>query len=422
VLLLATLCVVPAARAASWQEVSNTGQVIVELDTSSVVRDGDLSKAWEKATFKSDQGLGSGDVEYRTVQVLTRYDCVRFAAVPLAKVFFRADGSQLMRLNLEAVELPQPVVPDTPRARLLALACKAPEAPPVVAVAPLPQPQPAPVRRATRPKARPAPITDAAEPTPVAGATAAPSIKPQLVAKADASPAPAKPVTSKRVQWGYEGRTGPKEWARLSADWATCVEGRRQSPIDIKEGVRLQIDAIKFDYKPSPLHISNNGHTVQVKVAPGSSITVGGRTFELKQFHFHKPAEEKISGRGFDMAMHLMHQSKDGAIAMVAVLLMAGNDSPFIQTLWNNLPLDVDRDVERSDVKIDVSQMLPKARAYWTYIGSLTEPPCTEGVQWIVMKTPMQLSRTQIGIFGKLYEMNARPVQAQNGRLIKESS
>ncbi|MCU0869836.1 MAG: carbonic anhydrase family protein, partial [Burkholderiales bacterium] len=264
---------------------------------------------------------------------------------------------------------------------------------------------------------RPAPEAVAAAPATGAPATGAPG-KAVEVAKAVESPKPA----AQRARWTYDGKTGPAQWARLSPDYATCAEGRRQSPIDIRDGVRLQIDALKFEYRPSPLAITNDGHTVRVNWAPGSQLVVAGKPYELKEFHFHKPAEEKISGRGFDMAMHLVHRAKDGATVVVALLLMAGNDSPFIQTLWNNLPLDVGRDVERGDLKLDLMQMLPKARAYWTYIGSLTEPPCTEGVQWIVMKTPMQVSRTQIGVFGRLYEMNARPVQAANGRLVKESS
>ncbi len=164
----------------------------------------------------------------------------------------------------------------------------------------------------------------------------------------------------------------------------------------------------------------NNGHTIQVAYESGSSVIVGDTPYELVQFHFHRPAEERVNGRVFDMVAHLVHRSKEGQLAVVAVLMMIGDENPFIRTLWNYLPLDVGLEESIGSVKIDVAQLLPKIRGYYTYMGSLTTPPCTEGVRWIVMRTPVQVSRAQVTTFGRLYEMNARPLQAANGRLIKE--
>jgi len=156
-------------------------------------------------------------------------------------------------------------------------------------------------------------------------------------------------------------------------------------------------------------------------VAPGNALQIMGRRYELVQFHFHRPSEERINGRQYDMSAHLVHKDADGRLAVVAVLLERGRDQALVQTVWNNLPLEKGEPLPAPGV-LDPSQLLPTDRAYFTYMGSLTTPPCSEGVLWMVMRQPVQLSANQIGIFSKLYPMNARPIQAGAGRLIKESN
>lgn len=241
-------------------------------------------------------------------------------------------------------------------------------------------------------------------------------------------PAESAPVTSVQenpaarmhARWSYEGESGPAHWARLRDDYAICATGKRQSPIDIREGIKVDLEGIKFDYKPTHFRIIDNGHTVQVNVGEGMGLTLSGKRYELIQFNFHKPSEERINGRAYDMAVHLMHRNDEGQLAVVAVLLEKGNEHPLIQTLWNNLPLEQNMDVAPEDA-IDPNKLLPENRAYWTYMGSLTTPPCSEGVLWMVLKQPVQVSPEQISIFSRLYRNNARPVQPANGRLIKES-
>jgi len=164
--------------------------------------------------------------------------------------------------------------------------------------------------------------------------------------------------------------------------------------------------------------IVDNGHTVQVALDAGS-LTVTGKTYEFVQFHFHKPSEEKINGQGFDMVAHLVHRADDGKLAVVAVLLERGAENPFIQTLWNNLPLERQQEV-RVAASLDLNALLPANRNYFTYMGSLTTPPCSEGVLWLVMKQPVAVSPDQIAVFSRLYPRNARPIQPVAGRLIKE--
>jgi len=222
------------------------------------------------------------------------------------------------------------------------------------------------------------------------------------------------------AHWDYQGPGGPSNWAQLKPEFATCASGTRQSPIDIRDGIKVQLDPVQFDYQASGFRVVDNGHTVQVDVGPGNAIDVLGRRYELVQFHFHRPSEERIEGRPFAMVAHLVHKSADGRLAVVAVLLEQGRAHPVVQTVWNNLPLDRGEDVA-ARTTLDLNGLLPEDRGYFTYMGSLTTPPCSEGVLWMVMRQPVQVSPEQIGIFARLYPMNARPIQQAGGRLVKQS-
>ncbi len=225
------------------------------------------------------------------------------------------------------------------------------------------------------------------------------------------------------VPWAYEGEGAPEHWADLGPDNRLCASGQRQSPIDIKDTIKVDLEKIRFDYQPGGFAVLDNGRTVQVNIAPGSSIQVMGRRYELVQFHFHRPAEERLNGRQFDMVAHLVHKDAEGHLAVVAILLDRDLDNkpqPLVQQVWNNLPLEKFEALTGPGT-MDLRQLLPEDRSYFTFMGSLTEPPCTEGVLWMVMRQPVLLTTSQIAIFAKLYPMNARPIQAVAGRLIKES-
>ena len=232
---------------------------------------------------------------------------------------------------------------------------------------------------------------------------------------------PAAEASVHAAQWDYQGDGGPQAWAQLKPDFATCGNGKRQSPIDIRDGIKVQLDSVQFDYRPSAFRVIDNGHTVQVNVGAGNFIEVAGRRFELLQFHFHRPSEERINGRLFDMVVHLVHKDIDARLAVVAVLLDRGSAQPLVQAVWNNLPLEKGEEVA-ARLPLDLNELLPTDRSYYTYMGSLTTPPCSEGVLWMVMKNPVPVSAEQIAIFARLYPMNARPIQSASGRLIKESN
>jgi len=221
--------------------------------------------------------------------------------------------------------------------------------------------------------------------------------------------------------WSYEGETGPANWPKINVDWAKCGTGNRQSPIDLRDGIKVNLEHISFDYHPSSFSEVNNGHTIQVTVGEGNFITVANTVYELQQFHFHRPSEEKINGKGTEMVMHLVHKSAEGKMAIVAVLLERGQPHGLMQTIWDNLPLEK-LEVVAPSIVIDPTDALPEKREYFTYMGSLTEPPCTENVLWMVFKQPRQASPAQMALFSRLYPLNARPVQATSGRMIKESN
>jgi carbonic anhydrase len=223
------------------------------------------------------------------------------------------------------------------------------------------------------------------------------------------------------ADWSYDGAGGPDAWGRLKPEFAKCSSGLRQSPIDLRDGIQVELDPVQFSYQPSRFRVIDNGHTVQVNVAPGNFIEVNGRRYELQQFHFHRPSEERIDGKQFDMAVHLVHKDLEGRLAFVAVLLQRGAAQSVVQQVWNNLPLEKGEE-QAAQSPIALDKLLPAERGYYTYMGSLTTPPCSEGVLWMVMKTPVQVAPEQIGIFARLYPMNARPLQSASGRIVKESN
>jgi len=243
------------------------------------------------------------------------------------------------------------------------------------------------------------------------------------VRSAAAKPAPAKPAAKahRAAHWSYDGEGGPQAWHQLKPEFDKCGSGTRQSPIDIRDGIRVDMDPVQFSYRTSAFRVIDNGHTVQVNVAAGNFIEVMGRRFELQQFHFHRPSEERIDGRQFDMVAHLVHKDLEGRLAVVAVLLERGGAHALVQAVWNNLPLEKGEELP-ARASIDLGHLLPKDPRYFTYMGSLTTPPCSEGVLWMVMQQPVTVSAEQIDVFARLYPMNARPLQQASGRLIKQSN
>ena len=221
--------------------------------------------------------------------------------------------------------------------------------------------------------------------------------------------------------WSYEGAGAPQHWGDLSPEFKMCKEGKSQSPIDITGAQTEALPEIKFDYASAASTMVNNGHSIQVNFTPGSKIAVGDKTYELLQFHFHTPSEHTVDGKPTDMVAHLVHKAADGRLGVIGVLMKAGAENPTIAKLWAKLPTKKGEQVALDADGIKADGILPAEHGYYSYIGSLTTPPCSENVAWMVLKTPLQVSAEQAAAFTKVFPKSVRPVQPLNGRVIKVS-
>ncbi len=223
--------------------------------------------------------------------------------------------------------------------------------------------------------------------------------------------------------WAYEGENGPQAWSKINPDFGTCNAGNRQSPINIDESMTLNgpAEPLQFHYKPSHGTVVNNGHTIQVDVQGDNALTVRGTEFRLLQFHFHHPSEERVNSRGSAMVAHLVHQNTAGQLAVVAVLLDPGESNPLINKVWTYMPLDKGDSVRMPADLLNLNELLPTDQRYYQFMGSLTTPPCTEGVLWMVLKQATPIAREQLKLFSQLFPNNARPVQPANGRAVRSA-
>lgn len=472
--IVAVLAAVTAqtGHTANWRPIASDGEELVEIDKARIARVGEgKTLAWSRLVLGRELQIGSSQLNYSAVEALNRYDCEKRSFTTVKRVFLLG-GKPVKREDIASPKEMQ-AAPDSIDDKLLVEACKLrtvgemkkiteaadrlvgnvaaestseTESPPramfadmrrsgenkqpsiytVEATPPskIGMPSKADLAARAASEMSSAPATPPVVPANRSSAAHTQADTYTYLRSAARSPrkksAPAEAPVVSRVHWAYEGEGAPANWSKLRPEYATCGSGKRQSPIDIRDGIRVDLEPIKFDYKPTHFRIVDNGHTVEVNVGAGSTVGVMGRQFELIQLHFHRPAEERINGKTYDMVVHLVHKDLDNHLAVIAVLLEKGSEHPTIQTLWSNLPLEVGQDVVPS-VAIDLNGLLPENRNYWTYMGSLTTPPCTEDVLWMVLKQPVQISAEQVSIFSRLYRNNARPVQPANNRLIKES-
>ncbi|WP_338760048.1 carbonic anhydrase family protein [Massilia sp. METH4] len=221
-----------------------------------------------------------------------------------------------------------------------------------------------------------------------------------------------------RPHWEYQGKAGAAHWGELAPDFAACGRGKAQSPIDIRAPRAGAASPIGFAYRASSADIVNNGHTVQVDLADGGDIDVAGTTYRLVQFHFHTPSEEAVNGRRYPLVAHLVHRSDAGELAVVAVLFKRGRDNAALGPVFAGMPATAG-EKRAATAEFDAAALLPERRGYYGYTGSLTTPPCSEGVRWHILKEPVEVSSAQLAAFRKLYRMNARPVQPLNGRVVE---
>lgn len=222
--------------------------------------------------------------------------------------------------------------------------------------------------------------------------------------------------------WDYGGVHGPAHWGELEPAYEACAHGHAQSPIDIRGAQAAPLPALEFSYGRIAPSIVNNGHTIQVNVPKGQFLDVAGHRYELLQFHFHTPSEERVDGRPSAMVAHFVHRDAAGRLGVVAVLLQPGAPHPGFEAVLQHLPPRAAETITVDGLELDLASMLPAQRRYYDFEGSLTTPPCSEGVHWMVMTTPVTISPRAIREFRRLYPANARPVQPLNGRTVRVSS
>lgn len=223
-----------------------------------------------------------------------------------------------------------------------------------------------------------------------------------------------------RPHWEYEGKHGAAHWGELEPGFEACARGASQSPIDIRNTVKEELPALDFQYTAGAPTLVNNGHTVQVNMPAGSKLVVEGKAMELLQFHFHTPSEEAIGGKRAAMVAHFVHKDADGALGVVAVLIQPGKTNAAWAPIFEHLPR-MGETLTVDGLTLNPGALLPAKKGYYSFAGSLTTPPCSEGVKWMVLKEPVKLGDKQIKAFRQLYNANARPLQPLNGRVVKES-
>ena len=224
------------------------------------------------------------------------------------------------------------------------------------------------------------------------------------------------------AHWSYSGAHGPDHWGAEDPAFAACSAGIRQSPIDIETATTAALPAIEFSYKPFPLTVTDTHHSFQVNVPQGSGgITVGGDHYELVQFHFHHPSEERIHGKRYSMVAHLVHKNAKGELAVVAVLIHEGAANPVLKPIFDDFPAK-GTESKVAGTTLDPMQLLPPKHGYYTFDGSLTTPPCSEHVHWFELKEPIQASSAQIAQFAERYPHNARPTQPLNARAVEQTA
>ncbi len=222
------------------------------------------------------------------------------------------------------------------------------------------------------------------------------------------------------AHWSYDGHWGPEYWGDLDPAYITCIEGQAQSPNAIDRTVKSTTDELKIEYAVSNGIVRDNGYTWEVICERGNHLILDRQRYDLQQFHFHSPGEHWVAGRPADMELHLIHLSADGAVVVLTILLDIADANPFIDNIWQNVPGGEGDDYVEDIYDMDLVALIEPTAAYYTYSGSLTTPPCIEGVTWIILNKAQTVSYEQVQFFGKVFPNNNRPLQKINGRIVRE--
>ena len=403
--------------ATTWVKLNENSSSKLMLDKQSVLKQDSLIKAWVKVEHKVPQkNLETVGTEYNLSKLLWFFDCTTQKSA--TSQVFQYLGNELVYSagvdpkNAEFIE-PVPESDVDIAMRHVCLANKPASTPaeskPAAEKpgAPAVKPEKSEAQRAET-KAE----TIAEKPEPAAKPVAASGAQPdkQGAAKAEAH----------KIHWTYEGKQGPDNWAKLSPEFAACETGRNQSPVNIENTMRASLKPLRGIQKFPAKDIVNNGHTVQVNFKEGNMLVLDSAPYQMKQVHFHAPSENTINNKSYPLEAHFVHADAKGNLTVIGVMFKEGEANPGLEKLWSQLPGKEGEPIMLKN-RVIPSELIPENRAYYRFSGSLTTPPCSEGVRWLLMKTPMTASKAQIEAFERAVKHhNNRPVQALNGRVIIE--
>lgn len=427
---------ISSSSAAVWVKVNENTTSKLLVDRQSILQKEQLTRAWIKIEYKSPQkNIDSPDKEYDLSKLLWYFDCP--AQKSATSQVFQYMNSQLVYsagIDVKKAEFIEPV-PETDFDLAMRFVCAANKPAKPAADAKPAENKPAPANSATAVKpaepAKPDEVSSAATTEKAAAAAGKPESKPADAKSAPVNQQKGKDAASKEkenhaksgahnVHWTYEGKEGPENWGKLKPEFAACDTGRNQSPINIETTVKASQKPLKGIQKYTAKDIVNNGHTVQANFKEGNMLLLDDTSFKMKQVHFHAPSENTIHGKSFPLEAHFVHADAKGNLTVIGVMFKEGKANPGLEKLWAQISNEVGDPIPLK-AKVSASEMIPESRDYYRFSGSLTTPPCSEGVRWILMKTPMTASKEQIETFEKaVHHHNNRPVQPLNGRLVVE--
>ncbi|MDR1367581.1 MAG: carbonic anhydrase family protein [Candidatus Accumulibacter sp.] len=427
----------PLSALPAWQLVVNDQGKRIDIDRESIVAESD-GKYSVKSRIVLDKPIVDPRtaVAYQSIEIEHRFDCPERTHATLKRTYYKENGDLL---NQEEVKNPfyMAIRSGTADDRLLRVVCRPKNTPPGNAIAleninaglleSLRKHNEAMIEQGTKKEGRNASsqinlrIASGSKSSGRASSPKKPNITPKKSGTAP-KPEPGHVPGNPRLGWSYFGEAdGPGKWGSLRPEYALCSSGKRQSPIDIQDAIALDLDTVKTDYTPAMMRVVDSEKSLFLLIY-GGGMTFQGKEYELTQINFHRPAETTVGGKVYDMEAQIVHRAvDDGKLAVVSVLLEKGLENPVLQTGLNHLPLERGGEVMPPDQLIEVDRLLPAERKYFAFMGSLTTPPCTEDVIWIVFMQPQQVSAAQLAIYDRLYKPNARPVQPAFDRLIKVS-
>lgn len=408
----------PGLASSAWQLVATEQGKRVEIDRDSIVSKPN-GEYLARGRIVLDRPIVDPrtSASYRIIEVENRFDCTERTYATLKRSYFLEEGELL---RLEEVRNPYDTLvrSGTPDDRLLREVCR----PKPVGAAAIEASKTA--EKVSEAAGELRKLNDALVENEVQKSLKKIRLSGPVSSSRNTSVSSASKVHAASppasVAWAYAGAGGPEYWSALKSDYAICSSGQRQSPIDLREGIAVDLEPIQFAYQPATFRVVDSGRNLQVAVY-GGSLGLLGKNYALIRIHFHRPSEMKVEGKSFDMDVQLVHRTEDGKLAIVSILFEKGVENPVVQMVLNNLPLEKGGEVVPPSLSLDMERLLPEKRDYYTFMGSLSSPPCTEDVLWMVLKQPQQISPEQLAIFQRLYPPNARPVQPRFGRIIKES-